>query len=1320
MGKRHFIAGLAAFFAVVFAMFTLASVVKADDGYANTVYLEDGGEGSGTTASDPAGDLVSALSGLSGSTHVILTGDYTTTADSGTNTTLGVTFPVKITSVGSAKFILNSHIVMAGALEVDDLTIQTNGDYWFKAQGNPFTAGENVTCVLGEGVTTYPTIVGTTLTNLTNKTCSITVKSGKWNRVRGGSAASPNSYNIRSTGGTVLNMNISGGTFYGYVALGSRGNMNGVKVNASISGGEFIKGIYLIYGEDEDLTYGYTANYNANIDISGGTIHGVIAPSDRTYNTLSGTYKVSVTGGNFAYLTDVLGSSQYKGSMTSEITVSNELKNRNIASRSQTFTNPIMSGADPFLFEKDGYFYLVKTASTKLQLFKAASLAELATVSPMTVFVLTDGNNLWSPEVHYFSEAEAGAGNDGWYCFIGYTEHVTEGSSMSERQRQYVLKCLDEDDNLFGQWGDPVTGEAQPRRITNPDDPDFNLNTFCAGSSKMVINGRPYMTYVTEFNRGVEGNEGNLADEFHQEIMITAMDNPWTYRGTSVSICVSEYAWERYGHQLSETSDGTWMTFPAVVEGASPVYYTDSNGEEQVYLMYTGSGYWTQWYALGYLKLVNKADPLNAASWKKITKTPILQKDYSKNDINSCGHGSYLKIGDQYWVAYHARLEHNTTSGVYAGENDPRYAMLEPIYVDASGVTIGDGDGHPANLTKTYTVSTKASTLGEKIKGFDVMEEPLSFVFVDSENGNDANDGLTASTAVKSVSAAITKLAATQEEGTLIVCGKTTMKGSSYQLADIGGKLTVTSVFEDADYRENGACLYIYDALMAGNDFEMTALDIVAGGTNTIYAAYHDFDITDCRLYANAGTEDVPVKGTLITDPVMTFVSGARSTAIHDVEGIDLEEDDLFGDNTDYGYWHGNTVADQTVNIGCLGWLRIAVGSKEVGSGIYTSNELCHTDNGSVSLVIADGIRAWAIDMISANLSSSVELSALMQGKVAYRSENGLDANAETTVFLAADDMQNKEDIVSFRNALKINYVYMQISDSLTMSFGVNKTELAEMGYTSPEMTFVKGDGTVAAVVSETATAYVFSFEGISPHFMGDSFTAILSAVYGGEEVSTEMTYSAAQYLYGLLETFAPSNDASEFAEKTRTLAVDLLNYGEASQIYADYKTGELVTADLSDTQRAWATSADPVYTTVKNSAYATITSPSVRWKSAAMNLKNNVNFVIGITTKESAGDLVLRVTRTDGTVTEISGSDFTKTENGYSIFVPGVMLWELEDQFLFTVYKGNTAVSNTLSYSAVSYAYSMQPSQVSELTDIIKALIKCGGSAAEYIAAKS
>ena len=73
-----------------------------------------------------------------------------------------------------------------------------------------------------------------------------------------------------------------------------------------------------------------------------------------------------------------------------------------------------------------------------------------------------------------------------------------------------------------------------------------------------------------------------------------------------------------------------------------------------------------------------------------------------------------------------------------------------------------------------------------------------------------------------------------------------------------------------------------------------------------------------------------------------------------------------------------------------------------------------------------------------------------------------------------------------------------------------------------------------------------------------------------------------------------------------------------------------------------------------------------------------------------------------------ISGSD-------YYIYFDGLKADQMSDVVYVTVYEGNTAVSNTITYSIESYAYSMS-GQNEKLDNILEAMMKYGNSAAAYV----
>jgi GH43 family beta-xylosidase len=480
-----------------------------------------------------------------------------------------------------------------------------------------------------------------------------------------------------------MDITINGGTFHKYVAGAQRGDSSGT-IKLTVNGGVFKLGLYAVYEED---SASYSATYDVVFNINGGEFWNTIGPARSRSTVVDGTFHVNLNGGDFSHLTDFRGTEQYGGSMTSSITISPDFDMDKEPEGTLTFTNYIRPGADPYLFYYNGFYYYTSTGATSVSLHKVANIADLQTsTGGYTILKPTTGQNLWSPEIHYFSAADVGAENAGWYMFVAFDDGTTAN------QRQHVVKALDGDD-LLGRWGNPVTGEVNvPLRMVNEDNPSFNRDVFVAGTSVIRINGKPYLTYVSEEGRGTP--------DFHQTINITEFKNPWTVTGEPTIIAVPEYEWEMGGYGQSSTDPNVW--YPKVVEGAAAVY--GKNGE--VYLVYTGSGYWTIYYALGFLKFMG-GDPLDASKWVK-NPTPILSRS---DTINGSGHGSFVTDADgKQWIAYHAYVGKDTSS--------KRFAFVEPYHADENGVTIGNGSGHPAPIETEYTVPVNRTPLSEKMSGF--------------------------------------------------------------------------------------------------------------------------------------------------------------------------------------------------------------------------------------------------------------------------------------------------------------------------------------------------------------------------------------------------------------------------------------------------------------------------------------------------------------------------------------------------------------------------------------------------------------------------
>ena len=341
-----------------------------------------------------------------------------------------------------------------------------------------------------------------------------------------------------------------------------------------------------------------------------------------------------------------------------------------------TFKNPICRGADPWLFVHDEYYYLCCTAGTRLILYRAKDVTRIHDpehCETVEAFLPREGEmwskNLWSPEIHYFSEADFGAEHAGWYMFIA----LDDGHNVNHRM--YVLKCEDKN-TPFAPYGHPETGERYvPIKVTSPVDEHINDGWRC-GQTLLRHGDDVYCMWVDELGRQTE--------EFHQRIRIAKMINPYT-AGEAHVLCRPTEKWEMHG--FGTTREGKIL--PRVVEGGTAVYGDDG----RIYVIYSGSGYWTKYYALGHMVL-DGTDPSDESHWTKDKNTIFSMSD----EVFGCGHASYFEdAAGQRFIAYHAYLSPDRTGG--------RYVFLEPYRIEDGRVIIGNGTCKPAPLSTEQTIA---------------------------------------------------------------------------------------------------------------------------------------------------------------------------------------------------------------------------------------------------------------------------------------------------------------------------------------------------------------------------------------------------------------------------------------------------------------------------------------------------------------------------------------------------------------------------------------------------------------------------------------
>ena len=282
------------------------------------------------------------------------------------------------------------------------------------------------------------------------------------------------------------------------------------------------------------------------------------------------------------------------------------------AQPAKTFTNPLLpAGADPWCIYKNGYYYYTNTTGRNITLWKTTSIAALKTAEKKVVFnpPLTGpySKELWAPEIHFLQGK--------WYIYFA------ADSGRNINHRLWVLENSSTDP-LKGEW-------IMKGKLITPDD-------------KWSIDGSLFehkkQLYVIWSGWQGEANGS-------QDIYIAKMKNPWTVEGERSKLSTPELPWETHG-DLSNKDD-----VPHVNVNEGPEVLVHNN---KLFLIYSASGCWTDFYALGMLTASAASDPMQLSSWKK-SPQPVF-KQSKENGVYAPGHNSFFKSpdGKEDWILYHA------------------------------------------------------------------------------------------------------------------------------------------------------------------------------------------------------------------------------------------------------------------------------------------------------------------------------------------------------------------------------------------------------------------------------------------------------------------------------------------------------------------------------------------------------------------------------------------------------------------------------------------------------------------------------------------
>ncbi len=309
-----------------------------------------------------------------------------------------------------------------------------------------------------------------------------------------------------------------------------------------------------------------------------------------------------------------------------------------LAQTPATLTNPLLpSGADPWITSRDGFYYYMNSTGRNLAIRKARSVADLAAAPSKVVWTpgadMPYSHGLWAPELHYLRGR--------WYIYFA----ADAGTNFTHRI--WVVENPSPDP-LEGEW-------TLKGKVSDPTD------KWAIDATVFEDAGRLYLVWS-----GWEGDVNGV-----QSLYIAELSNPWTVKGHRARISTPDHPWEKVGdltgNSRSDANPGANTVDPVHVDvNEGPEILRHRN---RLFLVYSASGCWTDFYELGMLSAASGADLLDPRSWIK-NPLPVFWQSPAAHAYGT-GHNSFFQSPDgrQDWILYHANPEPNQGCG---GHRSPR------------------------------------------------------------------------------------------------------------------------------------------------------------------------------------------------------------------------------------------------------------------------------------------------------------------------------------------------------------------------------------------------------------------------------------------------------------------------------------------------------------------------------------------------------------------------------------------------------------------------------------------------------------------------
>ncbi len=300
------------------------------------------------------------------------------------------------------------------------------------------------------------------------------------------------------------------------------------------------------------------------------------------------------------------------------------------------------------------------------------------------------------------------------------------------------------------------------------------------------------------------------------------------------------------------------------------------------------------------------------------------------------------------------------------------------------------------------------------------------------------------------------------------------------------------------------------------------------------------------------------------------------------------------------------------------------------------------------------------VDMSKVTVTSGATLSGgvltLDEGatEVVYTYATGFSGKTLTVTLKVIPTFESLN--ISLGKDIKVNYYVTKIDGFATqVKFTIN-------GYTKTVDAVADGD------------EYKFIFDGVAPHWLGDTIKAEL--IVDGAVIA-EKEYTVLEYL-NELKTMTASELGYSEAKHTAmvTLVDDLLVYGGAAQAYTGHNTDALVSAGVTGTP--FATLED----TNKNVEQGTV----VTFKNATLFFDSTNELRFRFTAASTEG-LTFKLKINNGAEADIA---YTADGDKYLVKTDAIYATGFDDVYTLTAYV-NGEKDAELTYSVKSYVHAMQ-----------------------------